>query len=411
MEESGRWEPLEIEGVAVPQLPRWKALRELQYELERKYGMVTSAEGMCVEIDVEKSIRRDISHAFLNKELVMEEDGRLIDKHGRNPLVQEAADAANMHKGMKQTSMAHKLPLTSQNPNSPYELIQHCIFEGDDKWEAIRKFAKRSLEQLNHAIAEPRMEFPDLMTAEGVVPWASVDFCAGGDKANVAAMHCVSGCNGPCPCSICERPREGMCETDPAVLKLDQTRSIERIELLAHTRIGTCPGCKMEIRAVVTDPRTEMALAAPDDEAPAKTKWKHTLLKGNTESWLKIHKGIVYGRSILLQLEPHRWVPCLLHLNLRIVSAIFQILIVDKIQATPEKGVDQKEQIMATMKKASIYVKEKKLDKKKNTIESERPKISFGGAGADAEKIMYLLPRLLEFVHPFSVCSTRSRWP
>ena len=249
-----------------------------------------------------------------------------------------------------------------------------------------------------------RWEFPELATAGGRTPWARVDFCAGGDKANIGAMHCISGCNGPCPCHLCERPREGMCETNPELLKADQKRDMERIELLAHTRLGVCPGCKMKIVEKVADPRTEMALAKADDEPPAKATWKRNLLKGQTDSWLKIHKGVVYGRHILLQLEPWRWVPCLLHMSLRIVGGMFSALVIDKIQATPEKGVDQKTVLMAQCKKGGVYIKEKKFDKKKNTVEAmQGPKISFGGAGADAEKIMYLMPSFLGTVHPASV--------
>ena len=372
--------------------------------LERKYGMLASADGMCVEIDVDQSIRRDIVHAFQNDELLMQPDGRLVDEHGKNPLVQEAMDAANMHKGMKQTSMAHKLPLSSQNPNSPYELIQHCIFEGDDKWDAIRTFAKRPLQQLNHAINKDRWEFPELRIEGGPMPWANVDFCGGGDKANIGAMHCISGCNGPCPCHLCERPREGMCETNPEILKTDQQRSIKRINLLAHTCLGVCPGCKMKIVEVVNDPTTEMALAAPGDEPPAKSKWKKTLLKGITDSWLKLHKGVSYGRSVLLGIQPKKWAPCLLHMDLRIVGAEFEHLVINKIGSSPEAGVDQKARLVAQCKEAGVYIKEKKFDKKKNTVESAGgPKISFGGAGADAEKIKFLLPALLDTVHPKSV--------
>jgi len=89
-----------------------------------------------------------------------------------------------------------------------------------------------------------------------------------------------------------------MCETDHAKLRSINRRTLDRIARLAHTKTGLCPGCGMTIvDKKVEDFTKEMPLAKHGDKVPDKGNWEGTLEDLGEEglSWLKIHKGVVYG--------------------------------------------------------------------------------------------------------------------
>ena len=86
-----------------------------------------------------------------------------------------------------------------------------------------------------------------------------------------------------------------------------------------------------------------------------------------------------------INLEPRFWILCILHLNLRIVGALFAHLVVDDIGKCG-KADEQKTAFMKLFIKSGIYMKERKLERKNNLDEAWQGKFSF--AGADAEKVM-----------------------
>ena len=69
------------------------------------------------------------------------EDGQLIGKDdGAVELVQFKMDAANMHKGMKQTAAAITLPLQCTNSQAPADTSQVSLNEFDDHLVSVTKY-------------------------------------------------------------------------------------------------------------------------------------------------------------------------------------------------------------------------------------------------------------------------------
>jgi hypothetical protein len=110
-----------------------------------------------------------------------------------------------------------------------------------------------------------------------------------------------------------------------------------------------------------------------------------------------MHKGVVFGSSPLIDLDPWFWILCILHLNLRIVGAMFTHLVVDDIGKCAHLD-DQKAALMQIFAAFGIYMKERKLERTNNLDSSWQGKFSF--AGADAEKIMRCYPEMLAVIYP-----------
>jgi hypothetical protein len=85
---------------------------------------------------------------------------------------------------------------------SPQLALQHdrsvrLKLEDDDHWDSVQINTKLTLGEMNAVIADPVVKLPD---------GSEVDFdvYAGSDLSNAGDMLCVSSCNGPFPCAICE---------------------------------------------------------------------------------------------------------------------------------------------------------------------------------------------------------------
>jgi hypothetical protein len=77
-----------------------------------------------------------------------------------------------------------------------------------------------------------------------------------------------------------------------------------------------------------TDPKTQMVVETPDENAPGKKKWpKGSLLAKMKRTWPELHKGVKYGMKLPLNIAVHvkDWVLCILHMNLRIVHVPWAI--------------------------------------------------------------------------------------
>lgn len=171
--------------------------------------------------------------------------------------------------------------------------------------------------------------------------------------------------------------------------------------LLAHSEVGICPGCNMEIvDRAVADFDKEVRLAKPGDIAPRKNEWEGGMFelgeKGYT--WLQAHFGVMYGTYPLVNIKPMDWVICLLHLNLRIVGSLFKELIVEKIGLNALDGQDQQEQLFDLLKSAHINMKKKKLARKPNTLQAAQQYSKLSLCGSEALIMMGIYPKLLNII-------------
>ena len=135
-----------------------------------------------------------------------------------------------------------------------------------------------------------------------------------------------------------------------------------------------------------------------NSEAYLKQAWT-VRKKFNGLSWAQIHFGIVYGHYQLIKLEPWMWPVCLLHMNLRIVNAIFVKFVVGKIGDTPKRREKQTPLLMELLTKlAKVYIKESKLRVRAKTTKAVWDKVSF--AGSDAGQVHRFREAILEIIHP-----------
>jgi hypothetical protein len=154
-----------------------------------------------------------------------------------------------------------------------------CVFEDDDHWDSVQLNAKLTLTEMNAVIiiASPVVKLPDGPEVEFDVYAAT-----GAELSNAGEMLCVSSCNGPFPCAICECKREELNPLKKPATRPKQ-RTLERIGLLSHTSCGTCigPGCKMEIVATadVKDPAKQVIRTQAGDDEPTKQDWSEYLRK------------------------------------------------------------------------------------------------------------------------------------
>jgi hypothetical protein len=165
---------------------------------------------------------------------------------------------------------------------------------------------------------------------------------------------------------------------DDEKLQTFALRSIERIELLAHSRVGKCPACKFVITA------ESIAAAKADPARKFEVGWE-----SNAAEWLVLHKSVQYGRTCLLSLEIHLWLLCLLHANLAVVRGLWGKTVVPyidrakgslagakkkraktvaKVAATEPQG----QQIFDLMKSYSIPIKLHTLEKASKNVEGGR---------------------------------------
>ena len=226
--------------------------------------------------------------------------------------------------------MAYTLINAVACPSSPKNSKEFCLFEGDDHWASVRKYAACSLADMIALNENPSLSFT---TTEGEAVNMQLRVLGGGDGSNLVSIRGISGCGGPCACPFCEMPSSKFCDIGVDYQR-GQERTSARIAQLAHSvACPSCPGCGMEIVAEVTDPSKQMPIACPDSSPPPKKQWKGSLKNlGKDKTWLEIHKGVIMGHYDLL--PGFDWILCLLHLNLRIVNGLFVKLIIKHIGST-----------------------------------------------------------------------------
>lgn len=325
------------------------------------------------------------------------------DSVGRVPVWCVQIDACRVHKGMSQTALAFTIVNGTNKPNSLSATREFLVFEANDKYESIRKHAAEGLKAINELLESQRLrlehpDFPEGATCE-------VNGVGCGDQAMVHAVSAQGGCNTSHSCAYCEAPVEKLYTKNVRTGTKFRERTLHRLKLLAHRTVGTCPGCLMEI--------TEENMAKPGDPTPKKFHAGYKAKAGDAgKNWNAIHRGVVYGRDPLVNLEPRRWCPCMLHLNLCIVGALHKETVVKEVGVRDEKvvvgadGIDANScshQLYDLFCRRSIYLKAiRKPSKSKRLFNSTVQRASFHGK--QAETYLSIFPEVLRLVYPADWC-------
>jgi hypothetical protein len=159
---------------------------------------------------------------------------------------------------------------------------------------------------------------------------------------------------------------------------------------------------------------TEDNMAKPEDSQPTKFHAGYKPKRGEEEkNWAAIHRGVVYGRDPLVNLEPCRWCPCILHLNLCIVGALHKQTVVPEVGLRDSKlhvgadGIDENStshKVYELFCNNNIYLKAiRKPSKTKRLFQTTVQRASFHGKQAETYLLIY--PEVLRLVFPEEWCT------
>ena len=253
---------------------------------------------------------------------------------------------------------------------------------------------------VNDILDDPDIELPAVPGHEGPVSCTVRPFL-GGDQKFFTGAFSVSGCNGPYPCGFCECPKLELCRTD----KTHTKRTRERIELLAHARLGKCPGCLLDIVAQVVHSTTQTKLLTSTSHVPKKKVGKKTHLEA--------HFGICAGQRCVFNADPENFVVCMLHARLCIIGGLFVRLIVNQVgklkQAYKNAGCsvgsveyEPAQLVVDILGKYGLEMKASKITdqtaKKLDTVNYQYKSFSF--VGRDSELLLAAHLDLLRVVYP-----------
>ena len=240
-------------------------------------------------------------------------------------------DAANFHKGMKQTSFGYKIANLMNCPlNSPHVFHEFALMEGKDNHEAISAHVGHIIDQVHKIILTGELTgfaHPRIGAAEVKIEFDPDHVVGCCDLVAGRSNFGQSGCNQKKPCFFCDCAKDGLCTKEGAphvdekfmkktlkgVLK-DKTgfddkicglingytsqfeaRDIETCNLLAHVELGHCPACKLEIVDEVTKPEAQILRAQPGDKPPP------VPAEYNPATWAELHDCQNYGEKVLFQ--------------------------------------------------------------------------------------------------------------
>jgi hypothetical protein len=396
--DEGRHVRLEFNEVQFPILASRYAILKFVGEIKEKMGVEPFCEGKGAKLDLRtllsaatlESVDRGFFEVTDDNNVVQVCDGQAVEA-----IV--LFDAANHHKGMKVTEGVVMFPQGSHHPQSPTENFGFAQSEtSDDNAGLTGPAGKPMTDAVNDLIANPTI-VTLMVDDDGSPVVCKMNVSAGGDHAFVGASNCISGCNGPNPCTECLVDKNSMC----VIGKKFPKRTRFTIQLKAHVVQGFCPCCQLWVvdtadgRKLKTG-ETAMLRAPPSAPLPVPKKLAKDPVTGKKVSSLQLHDGVVAGQNFPFDFEPSDWCICLLHCRLCIIGAMFKKSIVNALT----KPAQQK-QVYQMMKASGMVMKESRLSTKSKKLDVyDMTYKSFSMAGRDTERLWRLHERMLQVAYP-----------
>ena len=350
--------PLVINGTLIHPLASKYACSKRFKHICDEYGLQESEDGKTAWVNVRKRMVMDVrEHIRMGHLKLCEDDSGnwvVLGKDDQPMILCFSFDAANFHKGMKQTSFGYKIANLMNCPlNSPHVFHEFALMEGKDNHEAISAHVGHIIDQVHKIILTGELTgfaHPRIGAAEVKIEFDPDHVVGCCDLVAGRSNFGQSGCNQKKPCFFCDCAKDGLCTKEGAphvdekfmkktlkgVLK-DKTgfddkicglingytsqfeaRDIETCNLLAHVELGHCPACKLEIVDEVTKPEAQILRAQPGDKPPP------VPAEYNPATWAELHDCQNYGEKVLFQIPVKQWSVCILHMNLRITGMLFE---------------------------------------------------------------------------------------
>ena len=331
----------------------------------------------------------------------MIENGEVIGRDGKPPIVCWSYDAAHIHRGMKQTSFGYKIVnLINAPDNSPHYFHEFCLMEAGDDHLSMREHVQGIVDEVNDIIEAGVIDLTRLAPLQDVSTALIHLGCA--DQAALHANEGQGGCNMPNPCCYCDVHRDELFSIDTEQIKNYTKRQSATNARRAHAVAGKCPSCLRD----VVEPREnvkltpgQVPLAAPRARVPTNP----VRFKNISHA---LHKNQKIGQTQILKIPIHHWSICILHLHLRIVGMMFEHTVLRHTGLTnksPGKDGDDSRTVAAhiylLLIAAGIHVK--MITPPSNDINQYAYSIcKHGFHGSDASAIMTIWPVILEVLMP-----------
>ena len=400
----GVFTKIEIHGVEVPLPPsytkvkKWRKVQKQDYDV----NVVPLDEGAAAAEDLPKALSRSLQDEidkghfhFVNEQLVSV-------LNNKEPVVQISFDAAHTCRGRKTTAFAIKY-INGAFSNHYKYTHTFALMEGGDDHAQIAASLSSVIESVNALVLDPFVQLEDQRIRVSVYGTA--------DQAAVHSTHGMCGSDHLFSCPFCLCPNTKF--SNPAAGSGFERRNMEQLQLLAHTREGTCPGCKMEVTKNVTNPKTQMPLVTAKDIAKGKIKQplvpdsvpkvapkpgSAPTAKAKKPTWNQCHFGKRYGVPPLILIEPSRWAICLLHCNLRVVGTMFKKTVFENLTNKPGDLL-RAQQLYTCLLENSIPVD--RVKQTSDNVADYYDSISkHGFAGEDCTRLLAIYPQLLEILFP-----------
>lgn len=401
------WVRLRYEGVKVPLPPSdYKLVKWMTAVAVDTYGIQEIHEGYTAVVDLDKSIRRalqfEIGQGFFKWE-VDQPTGQqklLSGLNGTGPMLQVVFDSAGSLKYRKTTALAFKLANGSPSSHKPMFTHTAACSEGGDDQADLLAYLSGPFSDFNRLIKNPEMTV-ELERGDTTLP---LDICAGADQAAVHANYGMGGCHRLKSCPFCDKSNTHFAyhqsEMKEAGIPLATKRSLESIRLLAHTMVGQCPGCMMDIvdKDSVDCVENETPLFQPGMKVPtvpSRFQYLQGIVK-KKPSWQDLHLNVTYGSQILLNIEPDKFAICILHLNLRMVGNLLKKSMFMNLRAGDQKTA---EKLHSFLVHSGIPIKEVRCTKNTSIIDWYKTISEHSFAGADASRLITVWRQCLEITY------------
>jgi hypothetical protein len=206
-EAEGRWEKREFApGVPMPILPGRYAITSLRKSVLESAGMVESADGNTVTINVERRITQELTVA--RRETLLAAAAAAVAETGGVVWVRllVSGDGQNLHRGFSVTALIYKLALPGEEFSQKVsELDTFLIMRGKDKHESMKARAGAGLDQLHPLFTDGLT-----LTVDGREIRVRFTPLMAGDIPFINAILGLSGHSHTYFCVICETATKNM---------------------------------------------------------------------------------------------------------------------------------------------------------------------------------------------------------
>lgn len=325
------FKPLLVNGVEPPNLASLRVIRDKSSDL-RKEMRITSWENgasMSLIAKLASTIKiRGITRA--------------------NLWLQFCGDAARMGH-IQQTAVAFRIMGVGKRgeSNSPFTTYTLILYEGDDSYTALSAYTERMIKEMTR------------LGQEGLTVTGrdyKFTYFGGGDLKYINAVLGLATCAHRFGCPFCTVTSDRLSETARCM-----PRTLERARIMAHDTIGKkCPGCSCTF-----DSHNDAKAADPTNETQRK-------------AYQTQHQGQRPHGSPLLPILTKNYIPCILHVMLRLVDHLFSHTVRFQIQG--DEGREKR--VRDALIGLGIHINpEKKIQKESKDIAKKKAmkKVSFQG--------------------------------